>query len=313
MAVKLFQINEIVQTAGIINGGTDQAYDISGLDKIRFVVEGAGVTNNFELRVKIRGQSNFTTITSLAANASVLVDVATYDLLQIECTVFDGTLVKLVGVGFKVGGASGVTEYTNFAAFPPATGSGNLGWDASTNTLYYDEPSSSTWQAPSAGAVTLTDEYVGYGSDTDTLTGDANFTYDSLAQTLNIVNLASSTINIGASTQIDEILDEDDMISDSPTALATQQSIVAFVNNTTGGKLYSPENVRTITGSEESNKEIILLSTPTDVTKTRFQVDGGFLGVYGIDFTVSGNVLSWNGLGLDGLLAAGDRVLVTYN
>ena len=43
-----------------------------------------------------------------------------------------------------------------------------------------------------------------------------------------------SKMQIGTSTAVDSILDEDDMTSDSPTALATQQSIKAYVDSQVG-------------------------------------------------------------------------------
>lgn len=39
---------------------------------------------------------------------------------------------------------------------------------------------------------------------------------------------------------------------------------------------------------------------------------GGIPQVNGIDFEVSANILSWNGLGLDGFLEAGDIIIVEY-
>ena len=50
-------------------------------------------------------------------------------------------------------------------------------------------------------------------------------------------NLTASTINIGSSTQITGILDEDSMSSNSATKLATQQSTKAYVDTTVTGAL----------------------------------------------------------------------------
>jgi hypothetical protein len=49
------------------------------------------------------------------------------------------------------------------------------------------------------------------------------------------VNTTASTITIGTSTAVGSILDEDNMASDSATALATQQSIKAYVDASGGG------------------------------------------------------------------------------
>lgn len=65
--------------------------------------------------------------------------------------------------------------------------------------------------------------------------------------------------------------------------------------------------------SELTAKEVILSSTPTHPTRTLLSVDGGAgLGFYGLDFTVSGNVLSWSGTSLDGLLELNDLIQVIY-
>lgn len=48
------------------------------------------------------------------------------------------------------------------------------------------------------------------------------------------LNLDTGTFNINSTTGIDEILDEDNMASDSATALATQQSIKAYVDAQVG-------------------------------------------------------------------------------
>ena len=47
--------------------------------------------------------------------------------------------------------------------------------------------------------------------------------------------IATATLNVGASTAVTSILDEDDMASNSATALATQQSIKAYVLATLAG------------------------------------------------------------------------------
>lgn len=154
------------------------------------------------------------------------------------------TFIKLPLSG---GGSSSVTEYPNFAAFPPATGSGNFAWAADTNILYYDEPTSSTWISVSAGgsgdvtaALALTDNALVRGDggakgvqtsgilidDSDNISGMSSIT------TSGSIQAADITLTTG--NLADAILDEDNMISDSDSALATQQSIKAYVDSQTG-------------------------------------------------------------------------------
>ena len=44
-------------------------------------------------------------------------------------------------------------------------------------------------------------------------------------------DITADTIDVGGSVEVDETLDEDDMVSDSDTAIATQQSIKKYVDD----------------------------------------------------------------------------------
>jgi len=61
-----------------------------------------------------------------------------------------------------------------------------------------------------------------------------------------------------------------------------------------------------------ADKEIILSEVPTQPTRTIMMIDGAGPCFYGVDFTVSGNVLTWNGLRLDGLIGLDDLVQIIY-
>lgn len=91
----------------------------------------------------------------------------------------------------------------------------------------------------------------------------------------------------------------------------------AFVVTSGGGgggvNEYKPEPVITLSSGDVASKSITLSDIPTNVNKTRLSVIGGVDQAYGDDFTVSGSTLSWNGLGLDGVLTTGDKLLVEYN
>lgn len=67
-----------------------------------------------------------------------------------------------------------------------------------------------------------------------------------------------------------------------------------------------------ISPAESIAKEVILADTPNFPLKTLVDVDGGGAAFYTLDFTVTGNVLSWAGGRLDGLLGAGDKLRVVY-
>jgi len=136
----------------------------------------------------------------------------------------------------NLAGGGNVQSYDNFASFPSPTGSGQLGWDASTNTLYFDEPQSGMWTVGSAASPSLTATYIGFGSPGNALTGEASFTYDSGTNTISVPNATITTAITLSGFQVTDILDEDDMISNSNTALATQQSIRAYVDSVAAGQ-----------------------------------------------------------------------------
>lgn len=78
-----------------------------------------------------------------------------------------------------------------------------------------------------------------------------------------------------------------------------------------GGENASVE-YRSITSGEDSAKQLTLGATPNDPSKVLVSVIGGISQIYSVDYTVSGNVLDWNGLGLDGILTTGDILLILY-
>lgn len=70
---------------------------------------------------------------------------------------------------------------------------------------------------------------------------------------------------------------------------------------------------RTITSGEATAGSLTLAFTPSTPSYVRVEVRGGAAGqAFGIDYTVSGTTLTWASYGLDGLLASGDVLIITY-
>ena len=69
---------------------------------------------------------------------------------------------------------------------------------------------------------------------------------------------------------------------------------------------------RTITVGEETAKALTLAFTPSTASYVMVDVIGGSAQVFGSDYSVSGSSLSWSGLGLDGVLSAGDKLRINY-
>lgn len=77
---------------------------------------------------------------------------------------------------------------------------------------------------------------------------------------------------------------------------------------------YSAHQVQyfTLTSGDIAAKQITLAAAPVAPAKTLLSVYGATMSFYSLDFTITANVLSWNSLGLDGLLAPGDILQVIY-
>lgn len=78
---------------------------------------------------------------------------------------------------------------------------------------------------------------------------------------------------------------------------------------------YKVEKV-TLNSTDISNKYIVLAEAPSSKPITRLVVIEGIEQEYSVDFEVTnddaGKRLSWNGLGLESILADGDRLVVIY-
>jgi len=71
-------------------------------------------------------------------------------------------------------------------------------------------------------------------------------------------------------------------------------------------------NEFTLSPTDIANKFVTLSSAPAHPTLTVLTVIGGPMQDYGPDFIVSGSTLSWSGLTLDGVLVAGDILIVQF-
>ena len=85
-----------------------------------------------------------------------------------------------------------------------------------------------------------------------------------------------------------------------------------------GGITQSENNIReefTLSAQNITDKKVTLTYTPVNASYVNLNVVGGCAQDNGADYTVNGTTkeLSWSGLGLDGLLASGDVLVVTYS
>lgn len=68
----------------------------------------------------------------------------------------------------------------------------------------------------------------------------------------------------------------------------------------------------TITLAESNAKEIQLLITPSKPLEVMVDVVGGSPQRSGVDFVVTGDILSWNGYGMETIIGTDDNIRVTY-
>lgn len=80
-----------------------------------------------------------------------------------------------------------------------------------------------------------------------------------------------------------------------------------------GGGSTTEVEYRTITGGEAAAKQLTLAATPAVAGDTLLDMKNVGMQFYGDDFTISGNILGWSGLGLDSVpVVAGDKFRIVY-
>ena len=89
-----------------------------------------------------------------------------------------------------------------------------------------------------------------------------------------------------------------------------------IVSSGAGGGIAADKTVTeifTLSAGDITAKQITLTNTPTDNSLVRMVVIDGVEQENGADFSVSGTTVSWNGLGLDGILITGDKLIFGFN
>jgi hypothetical protein len=85
----------------------------------------------------------------------------------------------------------------------------------------------------------------------------------------------------------------------------------ADIDHTHPEKIWAVEEF-TLMASNISTKEVTLANTPSDINSLTFKIIGGIEQYEGIDFSITDATVSWQGHALDGVLAEGDRIKITY-
>jgi hypothetical protein len=79
-----------------------------------------------------------------------------------------------------------------------------------------------------------------------------------------------------------------------------------------GGSATNRVQVITLAAFDISNKYVTLTETPTAPSDVTLSIGTAPGQSYGVDYTVSGTILTWSGLGLDGVLSIGDILTINY-
>lgn len=90
-----------------------------------------------------------------------------------------------------------------------------------------------------------------------------------------------------------------------------------YFEDSTAAALPSIDNnyvvdIRKLTATEETNKQLVLTQTPTSPDNVTMDISGGTSQAFGDDFTVIGNIVSWNGLTLETVLTENDVIRIIY-
>lgn len=67
-----------------------------------------------------------------------------------------------------------------------------------------------------------------------------------------------------------------------------------------------------VTAEDIEQKSFSLTYIPVNTATAIFLPEGGIPQFLGVDFAIEGNILSWNGLGLDGFIEENDIIHVYY-
>ncbi len=190
-----------------------------------------------------------------------------------------------------------VPVYANFASFPGSAADGSLAVASDTESVYEFSVALNTWTLIGPGGG-------GGGSGTVTsvaVSAPAEFIVSGSPVT------TSGTISI---TKADESANT--VWAGPVSGSDAQPAFRALVLEDLPSNAQAPYFVNefTLSGTDITNKFVTLTTAPVNPTLTVLAVVGGPTQEYSVDYSISSTTLNWSGLGLDGVLTAGDILVV---
>lgn len=188
-----------------------------------------------------------------------------------------------------------VPVYPTYADLPISAPGGSLAVTYDTNTVYEFSSVTHLWEAVSGG---------GGGSGTVTSVG---------LSAPDIFDVTGSPVTTAGTLGLDLVVQPANTVFAGP--VSGSPDIPAFRALTADDLPSVPSytvNEFVLSPTDISNGFVTLSSAPANPTLTILTVIGGPMQQYTTDFSVSGDVLSWSGLFLDGVLISGDNLIVQF-
>lgn len=92
--------------------GSLGVFEVDNENKVRVVIEQAGSSNEIIISAKLRGQSDFVVLKTLIGNSNETVNVSTYEVMKIECSIFDpiAESIKVIASSFNEASGSPLVD-----------------------------------------------------------------------------------------------------------------------------------------------------------------------------------------------------------
>ena len=97
----------------------------------------------------------------------------------------------------------------------------------------------------------------------------------------------------------------------SPSVSAVKSYILDLISSVVANQLVV--EYQTLDSDQITSRSITLEHTPASAVDVTLDLVGGGAQVLGEDFTVTGDVISWDGLPLQDILSIGDKLRVSYS